>query len=142
MDSYIVIAKIPIQVSPYIKFFRREFLKVCVEKHWECIVDYLQGRIIVFSSQNPCRDVEKIRGVISCKRVHIFEEEKFDELLSLIIERLRSRNCRDFAVKSNRKEMEIKLGEKIVELTGLKVKLTDPDCEINVEKRGRFFLLI
>ncbi len=142
MNSYIVIAKIPIRESTYVQFFKREFLRVCVEKRWECVVDYLPGRIIVFSSQNPCREIEKIRGVISCKKVLIFEEGDFDKLLNLIINRIKSQNCKSFAIRSNKKKVEIKLGEKIVELTGLKVNLTNPDCEINVEKRGKFYLLI
>ncbi len=46
-----------------------------------------------------------------------------------------------FAIRSNKKELEKKIGADIIYRTGLKVNLTSPDIIVKVEKRGKYYLV-
>ena len=142
MNSYLITAKIPKNVGSYFQKFKTIILHSCLRNRVECVVQYVSGRIIVLSEVNPCDDVLKIKGVISCHPVQIFNSDEYDTLLETVVNILTKKNCRNFAIRSNKKDLEIKMGAHIASSIGIPVDLENPDCEITVEKRGSFYFLL
>ena len=68
--------------------------------------------------------------------------EEYSALVQVIINLLKKKRCNDFAVKSNRKEMEMKIGEDITTHLDIAVNLENSDCQITVEKREDYYLLL
>ena len=138
MVCYGVKAKIPKNSSGYLVLFRKKLIEMALQKNIECVVEFLHGRIVVFSdSEEIVEMILKIDRVMDVFPIKIYESE--EELLDHISKMLNG--CKTFAVRSNRKETEIKLGNIITEMMGIGVNLTSPQCEITVEKRGKYYIL-
>ena len=109
-----------------------------MEKRVDCIVESLDGRIILFTDCKSLDDIlGGIRGIISHHPVRIFED--LDSLVEAILPNLQG--CRDFAIRSNRKSLEGEIGGRVVDALNIPVNLTSPHCRIYVERRGKFYLL-
>ena len=67
--------------------------------------------------------------------------DEYNILLETIVNMLREKNCQSFAVKSNKKDVEVKIGGDVVSAIQIEVNLENPDCEITVEKREKYYLL-
>ena len=137
MKSYAIKAKIPRNQSGYFRKFRREILEKCLKHGADCVVEFIDGRIILFTDYEPRELTMGVEGVLSVFPVKIYESI---EPLVKEIER-RVRECNSFAVRSRKKEVEKNIGGMIVERTGKKVNLENPECVIQVEKREKYYLL-
>ena len=141
MNSYLITAKIPKNIESYFRNFKKEAMERCIQRKWECIIEYLSGRIIIFSDHNPCEWVHQIKNVVSCGRVEIFNVNEYDALVKKIVNMLREENCQNFAIRSNKKNVEIKIGEDVISNLDIAVNLENADCKITVEKRDDYYLL-
>ncbi len=137
MKCYAIKAKIPRNQKGYFKNFKRELTKKCLNEKISCIVEFIEGRIIIFSDRDIREILMGINGVLDISSVRIYENMGI--LLRDIIIMLE--NCDSFAIKSNKKEVEKNIGKIIAEKIGNKVNLENPDCQVRVEKRGKHYLL-
>ncbi len=138
MKAYAIKAKLPKKAQAYFNYFKREVLNRCIKNRADCVIEYLDGKILLFTDyENVKVLLSGLRGVISYHPVRIFEN--FDSLVDSIEKMMN--NCGDFAIRSNRKFIERDLGAKITEYLKISVNLRDPQCLIYVEKRGKIFLL-
>ncbi len=138
MKTYLIKAKIPRNQAAYLSYLKRSILDICEERDTECVVEFLDGRILLFlSSADVLNEIKNLKGVISVHDVLIFEEyaSVIDHISHLL------KNKTTFAIRSNKKELEKKVGADIVSRTGLKVNLTSPDIIVKVEKRGKYYLV-
>ena len=137
MKGYVIRTKLPRNPEKRVQELRRAILGHCIQNHMDCVVEYLDGRIILFSSGDITPMIAGIKGVLSVLPVKIFEDytELLKESLSQILE------AKSFAVRANKKSLEEKLGSDIHTATGISVDLRNPQCIIRVESRGNFFLL-
>ncbi len=137
MQAYAIRANIPKNFHRYLDYFRKVVLGRCEEMRKDCVIEFLEGRIIIFTDAAPENLLDEIKGVREWYRITIFGD--FDELVDKIKRMLEE--CRSFAIRSNRKAMEMEIGDRIVRDMGIEVNLTEPQCKIYVEKRGKFYLL-
>ncbi len=138
MKPYAVKTRMPKNAYVYFNYFKNEVLKRCIDKKADCVLEFLDGRILLFTDCNaPQELVEGIRGFISLHKISIFES--MDELVSEMIKALEG--CESFAIRSNRKSLEKELGERILKILDITVDLSSPSCLLYVEKRGKFYLL-
>lgn len=137
MKCYAIKAKIPRNQKGYFKNFKREIIKKCLREKITCVVEFIDGRIIIFSDSDIRELAMNINGVLDIFSVVIYKDlEKLIKDITIILE-----NCDDFAIKSNKKEVEKNIGGIIAEKPGKKVNLNNPDCTVEVEKREKYYLL-
>ncbi len=137
MNSFLLHLKIPKHAGKVIESIKSEILKICIADNEDCVVDWVTGRLVLFSSDEICEKVKKIKGVIECHRVEIFERE--EELIKKASEIVR--NCTSFAVRSNHLHVAQRIGGEIQEMTNVAVNLDAPECEIFVEYRSDYYFL-
>jgi tRNA(Ser,Leu) C12 N-acetylase TAN1 len=138
MNAYAIKAKIPKNANVYLSYLKKEVLERCVKLKADCIVEFLDGRIILFTD---CKDageiLEGIKGILAYYKVKIFESQ--EDILKFITSKVR--DCKSFAVRSNRKNVEREIGAVLADSLGIPVNLEEPDCQVYLEKRGKFYLL-
>ncbi len=66
---------------------------------------------------------------------------EYEALVKKIVNMLRGKNCQNFAIRSNKKNVEIKIGENVISNIDIAVDLKNADCKITVEKRDDYYLL-
>ncbi len=138
MKTYIIKAKIPRNQAAYLSYLKRAILDICEERDTECVVEFLDGRVLLFlSGEDALNEIKNLNGVISIHDVIIFEE--YASVVDHISRLLKDKTS--FAIRSNKKELEKKIGADIVSTTGLKVNLTSPDIVVKVEKREKYYLV-
>ena len=137
MNCYAIKALIPKNANSYFNYLKSTLLRRCEEMNEECVIEIIDGRIILFTSAPPNILLKGVKGIKTHYPVRIFED--FDTLIHEISVRLN--NCGSFAIRSNRKVVEQEIGARIVDLKKIRVDLDAPECEILVEKRGKFYIL-
>ena len=138
MKAYAIKAKIPKNSQLYFNYFKEETIKRCVETNTDCVVEIIDGRILLFTdSPHPDSLLEGIKGVLALYEIEIFKDE--GSLIKSVVGRLKE--CKSFAVRSNKKSIEREIGGKIAEILNIPVNLTDPECKLYFERRGKFYLL-
>ncbi|NPA75512.1 MAG: RNA-binding protein [Euryarchaeota archaeon] len=137
MKPYLIIAKFPKNPSRYIKNFKNYVLDECMKRGIECVVERIQGRILVFASSSPCEFAVQFSGVKRCVPVRIFDDE--GSLVSYLIPKVQSAGS--FAVRANHLTLSQKIGERIYEATHTPVNLKNPEVLVEFEFRdSRYFL--
>ncbi len=137
MKGYVIRTKLPRNPEKRVQELRRAILRRCIQNHMDCVVEYLDGRIILFSSGDITPLITDIKGVLSTEPVKIFED--YNSFLKEVLSGVAGINS--FAVRANKKSLEEKLGSDIHTATGISVDLRNPQRIIRVESRGNFFLL-
>jgi tRNA(Ser,Leu) C12 N-acetylase TAN1 len=138
MLSYALKAKIPKNATAYVSYIKKELLDKCEKMGIDCVVEYLDGRILIFSDSRKVEDLVKdLRGYLSIHPIEIYDDA--DRLIDAILSRIKG--CPSFAIRSNKKDVEREIGAKIVDRLKIPVNLSNPDCKVVVEKRGKFYLL-
>ena len=138
MKTYIIKAKIPRNQAVYLSYLKRSILDICEERDTECVVEFLDGRVLLFtSSVDVLNGIKGLKGVISVHDTTVFDD--YSKVLNYISRCLEGKKT--FAIRSNKKELEKKMGADIISRTGLKVNLTSPDIVVKVEKRGKYYLV-
>ncbi len=138
MNAYALKAKIPKNANVYLTYLKKEILERCSKSKADCVVEFLDGRILIFTD---CKDIGKIlngiKGILAYYEIEIFASQ--EEMLKFIISKIKE--CKNFAVRSNRKNVEKEIGAILADSLNIPVKLEEPDCQIYLEKRGKFYLL-
>ncbi len=138
MKAYAIKAKIPKSTQLYFNYFKNEVIKRCIAEKADCVIESIDGRLLLFTdSPHPHSLLEGIRGVLSHYEIEIFEDE--DSLIESMVAKLKG--CENFAVRSNKKTIEREIGGKIAEILDIPVNLTDPQCKLYFERRGKIYLL-
>ncbi len=138
MKAYAIKARIPKNTQLYFNYFKNEVIKRCIAENTDCIIEIIDGRLLLFTdSPHPHSLLEGMRGVLSHYEIEIFEDE--GSLIKSIIPKLKE--CKSFAVRSNKKSIEREIGGKIAEILSIPVNLTEPECKLYFERRGKFYLL-
>ena len=138
MKAYAIKAKIPKNSQLYFNYFKEEVMKRCVETNTDCVVEIIDGRLILFTdSTTPKSLLEGIKGVLALYEIEILKDEV--SLIKSVVGRLKE--CKSFAVRSNKKSIEREIGGKIAEILNIPVNLTEPECKLYFERRGKFYLL-
>ncbi len=138
MKAYAIKAKIPKSTQLYFNYFKNEVIKRCIAEKADCVIESIDGRLLLFTdSQHPHSLLEGIRGLLSHYEIEIFENE--NSLIETMVSKLKG--CKSFAVRSNKKAIEREIGGKIAEIIDIPVNLTDPQCKLYFERRGKIYLL-
>lgn len=137
MIPYLLKVKLPKNNRQYLGYLKRELLRKCEKEKIECIIEFIDGRIIIFSTPEIIPYLKNLRNIISIHSVKIFED--YEALIKEIKNILRGKES--FAVRANTKSLEEKIGEDIIKEMDIEVNLKEPKTEIQVEKRGKYFLL-
>jgi len=138
VKAYAIKAKVPKNSQAYFNYFKKEVIKKCVDKNVGCIIEILDGRILLFTDCNDVKALlESVKGILSYYEVEIFED------INSLVERIaiEMKGCESFAVRSNKKALEREIGGKIAEILNISVDLSNPQCISYFERRGKFYLL-
>ncbi len=137
MEAYLLRVKLPRRTDTVIKRIKEIILNECMERQLECIINSLDGRIILFSTSEILDFIKKIKGLRGIYRVRIFDD--YQALVENILERVRGKES--FAIESNSHTLAERIGADVVNSLHLKVNLSNPDIKIRVEKKGSYYLL-
>jgi len=137
MIPYLLKVKLPKNNRQYLGYLKSELLKKCEKDKIECIIEFIDGRIIIFSTSEIIPYLKNLKNLISIHSVKIFED--YEALIKEIKNMLRGKES--FAVRANTKSLEEKIGEDIIKEMNIEVNLKEPGIEVQVEKRGKYFLL-
>ena len=138
VKAYAIKAKIPKSTQLYFNYFKGEVIKRCIEEMADCVIEIIDGRILLFTDFPPPSSLlEGIKGVLSYYEVEIFEDT--NSLIKSMVVKLNG--CKSFAARSNKKAMEREIGGKIAEIVNIPVNLTEPQCKLYFERRGKIYLL-
>ncbi len=138
MNSYLIIAKFPKNPRQYIKNLKTYLLESCAEQKMDCVVERLNGRLIVFSSSDPCKFAAEFKNVLRCVSVKIFDDKA--ELVNLLTPPVK--NANSFAVRANHLSIAQEIGEQLYEATHTPVNLENPELLIEIEFRENKYLLL
>ncbi len=137
MQAYLLRVKLPRNNERYVKRIKEYILNECVERELECAVEFLDGRILVFSTPEILDVLKNIKNLRGIYLVSIFRD--YGGLLERIKDMLHGRES--FAVSSNNRSLAEEIGGDVTDELSIKVDLESPELRVTVERKGGYYLL-
>jgi len=137
LDAYLLKVKLPRDNQKYLRYLKEKLIPVCVENEVECVIEHLNGKIIIFSTPQIIEYLKKLKNLRAIYRVEIFES--YNALLQAIKKVLNGKNS--FAVISKSRTLAEMIGEELVRELGIAVNLKNPEIRVEVEKKGKYYIL-
>jgi adenylyl- and sulfurtransferase ThiI len=140
MTTIVRYAEIGLKGKNRVSFEKRlvENIEKCL-KHYNIVFEKItrpRGRILVHTDDS-CKQLSLVFGIASFSNAKVFDS--FDEIADFAASLVKGKTfcvrCQrlDKSYSKNSSEVEREIGAKIVEKTGAKVKLKNPDIEVGIE---------
>jgi len=125
-----------------------ENIRKCLEQNnIKADVRRATGRVLVDAERNAIDYLQNVFGIVSLSKAVVVDVD-FEKIKEKAVEMIKEKNAKTFRISARRiqkslipsQDMNVQIGAYVVEKLGLKVKLENPDVDLQIEVADKAYV--